>query len=585
MLGDAHFRSFSGASSGWNRHFAKPHWLTTTTDPQEVLAVLAEVTARSRNGEWIVLALAYEAASAFYPGLAVKPSPATPLLFAAAYAAPTSHPDFCEEAPNRPFTATPWRPLVSRDHYGRALADIRDNIRQGEVYQVNYTIPLACRFSGAPAALFDALARQHAASYCSRLDLGRHHIVSFSPELFFSRQGETVVTRPMKGTMPRGRTLAEDTAMAQALAACPKNQAENRMITDLLRNDLGRIARPGSVAVPELFAVERLGTAWQMTSTVTARAPLGTGLDDLFRALFPCGSITGAPKESAMRIIGQLEPAARGFYTGAIGYVAPGGDCTFSVAIRTAVFDRQTGEGHFGVGGGVTFDSEEADEYEECRIKARFLSAPAEPFELLETLRLDGCRYAFLPGHLARLERSAAYFGFSYASPAVLAALDAAINAHPTGRHRVRLLLSRDGEAHTQVFPLGPRQSGPLRLAWAARPVNADDPALFHKTTRRDRYDRALAEHPGFDDVLLINAHGQATESSRANIVIKQGGRLVTPALSCGLLPGVYRERLIARGVIAEATLTPDDLATADRLWLINSVRLWMPAIIETAPA
>lgn len=585
MLGDALFCSLSRDAPGWNRRLAAPHWLATARAVADIPAVLETACRRARDGEWIVLALAYEAAPAFDAVLSCHDAaPGTPLCFAAAYAAPSPGPASLP-ASGRPFATTPWRPLVDREHYRRALADIREAIRQGEAYQVNYTVPLASRFTGDPAAYFAALARKQGAGYCCHLDLGSRHLLSFSPELFFSRRGDTVVSQPMKGTMPRGETPEADAALAAALAACPKNRAENRMITDLLRNDLGRIAIPGGVTVPELFAVQRLGTAWQMTSTIAAELLPGTGLEQILAALFPCGSITGAPKRSAMDIIRRLEPHPRGFYTGAIGLIAPGGDCTFSVAIRTVDLDVQSGACRFGVGGGITYDSDARDEDEECRIKAAFLDracAPPAPFDLLETLRLDNGRYVLLDEHLARLARSADALGFAFQARAVDAALAAVRQAHPHGRFRVRLLVAQDGAARTEAYALGASPAAPLRVGWADRPVTAADPDLGHKTTRRALYDAALAARPECDDVLLVNEHGQVTESCRANVVAAIAGRLVTPALSCGLLPGTYRQRLLRRGVIAEAVLTPDDLATAKRVWLVNSVRLWRPAVLDT---
>ena len=586
MLGDACFLSHADRVPAWSRTFSRPHWHAAARTPEAVRQLVAAAAARADAGEWVVLALAYEAAPAFEAGLAVHPAASDPkqppLAFAAAYRGP--EPD---SGPARPaaghFATTPWRPLIDRETYRRALADIRDDIRRGEVYQVNYTFPLASRFSGDPATWFAALAREQGAAYACRIDLGRHQLLSFSPELFFARQGDAVTVRPMKGTMPRGRTPDEDRAMAAALAACAKNRAENRMITDLMRNDLGRIARPGSVAVSDLFAVERLGTAWQMTSTVTAALPRPTPLAALLAALFPCGSITGAPKRSAMEIIRRLEPHPRGFYTGTIGLIGPGGDCTFSVAIRTVVLDRQTGLCRFGVGGGVTQYSDEADEYAECAVKARFLTHPAGPFELLETLRLGAGRYAFLPEHLARLRASADYHGFALDGPAVDAALEAVRTANPGKRLRVRLLVGRDGAARCEAYSLGTGRREPMRLGLDPTPVDAADAALFHKTTRRALYDRVLAARPDCDDVALCNTRGEVTESCRANIVAALDGRLLTPALDCGLLPGTFRERLLARGIIAEARLTPADLARADRLWLINSVRLWMPAVLADA--
>lgn len=578
MFGEACFSSFAAGDAGWTRYFHDPAWTATAWELAEVTPLLGAAEAWRRDGHWLVLALAYEAAPAFDSRLETHAPGDTPLAFVAAYPAPSEPP--ARPAATGDFAIAPWRPLVSRRRYDAALGTIRDNIRQGEVYQVNYTMPLASRLRGDPSAWFEGLARHQAAGFCCRLDLGRHKVLSFSPELFFRRTGELVVVRPMKGTMARGRTLAEDARQAAALAACPKNRAENRMITDLLRNDLGRVARPGSVAVPACFEVSRLATAWQMTSTVTARVPGDVGLPGLLGALFPCGSITGAPKRSAMRLIRQLEAGPRGFYTGTFGHVAPDGDCLFSVAIRTVVCDADTGACRFGVGGGVTYDSDARDEYEECRIKAAFLYTPPEPFELLETLRLADGRFAFLPEHLARLARSAAYFGFRHDAATVSAALEAVAVACPGQRRRVRLLLCRDGAVRTEQFPLGNRQPGPARLGWADTPVEASDAALFHKTTRRARYDRALAARPECDDVLLINTAGQVTESCRANLVAAIDGRLLTPALGCGLLPGTLRERLLAKGVVAEAELTPADLARATRLWLVNSVRLWTPAVL-----
>ncbi|EFL49618.1 para-aminobenzoate synthase, subunit I [Solidesulfovibrio fructosivorans JJ]] len=584
MFGEALFSSYAAGDAGWTRYFHDPAWTATAWELSEVMPLLEAAEAWRRQGHWLVLALAYEAAPAFDPRLETHAPGETPLAFAAAYPAPSEPP--ARAAASGDFFVAPWRPLVSRRRYDAALGVIRDNIRRGEVYQVNYTLQLASRLQGDPSGWFEGLARQQAAGFCCRLDLGRHKVLSFSPELFFRRAGELVVARPMKGTMPRGRTLEEDVARAKALAACPKNRAENRMITDLLRNDLGRLARSGSVAVPACFEVSRLSTAWQMTSTVTARVPRELGLTAIFSAIFPCGSITGAPKRSAMRLIRELEGGPRGFYTGAFGHVAPDGDCVFSVPIRTVVCDADTGECRFGVGGGVTYYSDARDEYEECRIKAAFLHTPPEPFDLLETLLLTEGRFAFLPEHLARLARSAAYYGFRHDAAAVSAALEAVAAACPGRRLRVRLLLSRDGAVRTEHFPLGKRRAGPVRLGWADTPVEASDAALFHKTTRRARYDRALAARPDCDDVLLFNKAGQVTESCRANLVAAIDGRLLTPALDCGLLAGTLRQRLLARGVLAEAALTPADLARAGRLWLVNSVRLWTPAVlVGEAPA
>jgi len=585
MIGDACFLSTAPASRrlclDWTRAFAGPRWRRTALRLDAVLETLHEALDQQRQGRWLVLALAYEAAAAFDPRLPVQPPSGQPLVFAAAYDAPL--PAMPAPAVGA-FAADPWRPLVSRADYGRAIAALHENIRQGEVYQVNYAFPLQSRFHGDPAAWFAALAGRQQAGLCCRLDLGGTQLLSFSPELFFTRQGEQLTVRPMKGTLARGGTTKTDALQALALANCPKNQAENRMITDLMRNDLGRIARPGTVRVPELFAVQALGAVWQMTSTATAEAPRSVDLISVLTALFPCGSVTGAPKGSAMRLIRDLEPFPRGFYTGALGWAAPNGDCVFNVAIRTITLDERTGLCRFGVGGGVTHYSREAEEYEECRLKARFLEAGGQACSLLETLRLDKGRFAFEKEHLARLEVSAQALGFPFHRPAIEAALAQAGQASGGQRRRVRLLLGKDGSPGVELFPLPDRLERPAVLGLWPEPVDAADPTLVHKTTRRARYDRALAGRPDCDDVLLVNTAGQVTESCRANLVIRLGGRLLTPAAHCGVLPGTYRSRLLARGILAEAELTPTDLVRAEALWLINSVRLWTRAVLAPAP-
>jgi len=543
----------------------------------EVAGVVRFAGEAAGQGSFVVLTLAYEAAGAFDERLAVHASPKDgfPLAFAAAYAAPMAAPMEREFAGEGGYAASSWWALISREEYGAALSRIREYLRLGESYQVNYTAPFECDFTGDDLAWFRDLAGRQEAGYAAYLDLGRQRVLCFSPELFFSRQGDEVAARPMKGTSRRGRTRAEDARLAAALADCPKNRAENVMITDMLRNDLGRLAVPGSVGVSDLFTVERYRTVLQMTSTVRARLAPGTGLFELLRAVFPCASVTGAPKVRTMEIIRELEPHPRGVYCGAIGLLAPGGDCEFCVPIRTVSLDAEAGRARFGAGGGVTFDSREADEYEECLIKMGFLSG--EPaFELLETLLLAGGEYYLMAGHLARLRESAAYFGFPWDEAGVSRVLDAA-RGSGEGRFRVRLLLAKDGRARTEVFALA-ALPGVMRVGLAGAPVDSGDRFLFHKTTRREVYERARAGLPDCDDVILYNRDGFVTESSIANVVVSMGGELCTPPVGAGLLPGVFREELIKRGLVAERDIRAMELAAADSVWLVNSVRGFMPA-------
>ncbi len=564
-------------------HLRDPFVILEARRMEDVRPALERIDEAARQGRWTTLALAYEAAPAFDAAMRVHaPDPdGPPLLWAAIFPGPSPRPKSHSGA----YSHTPWTPLVDRDRYDAAVARIREHIRQGETYQANYTLPFACDFTGDVLAWWQDLALAQQAGYTAFLDTGRFKILSLSPELFFRRRGSRIEARPMKGTLARGRWLEEDLAHRDQLAACPKNRAENVMITDLTRNDLGRVARPGSVRVDALCAVEPYPTLWQMISRVRAELPEGACLADILAALFPCGSITGAPKIRTMGILRDLEPHARGLYCGAVGHVAPGGDCCFNVPIRTVVLDADTGRARFHVGGGITWDSSARDEYGECLVKMRFLSRPRPAFELLETLLLDRGRFAYLEAHLDRLAASARYFGFACSRDRIRSVLAALANQCGTGRHLVRLLVDERGQTHIEQRPL-PREPRRTRVVdWASKPVDSSDPFLFHKTTRREIYDQALARCPDCDDVLLVNEHGQVTESCRANLVVLLDGRLWTPARRCGLLNGVFRQQLLDRGLVRERVLRKKDVERAERLWLVNSVRRWMPAILADRPS
>ncbi|MDO8795533.1 MAG: chorismate-binding protein, partial [Vicinamibacterales bacterium] len=394
-------------------------------------------------------------------------------------------------------------------------------------------------------------------------------------------EGDHIVTRPMKGTAPRGRWPAEDAARATGLIHSPKDRAENVMIVDLMRNDLGRLARPGTVAVTSLFDAERYPAQWQMTSTVEARLRDGVGLVEIFRALFPSGSVTGAPKVRSMGILREVESSPRGAYCGAIGLIEPGGRAQFSVTIRTVTVDRTTATAEFGVGSGIVWDSEAGSEYDECRVKAAILTASPPSFELLESLRWKpdtGCR--LLVRHVARMAASAAYFGRPWDEAAARAALEratAGLTGPAAKPAKVRLLLNEAGAFRCEVQPLGLIPT-PFRVALAAAPVSSQDIFLFHKTTRRDVYAAAEASHPGVDAVILWNEHGEVTEATRFNVVAEIDGERVTPPLDCGLLAGVMRAELLDSRAITERRITIDELRAAPRLWVVNAVRGWVEA-------
>jgi para-aminobenzoate synthetase/4-amino-4-deoxychorismate lyase len=474
---------------------------------------------------------------------------------------------------------------IEKEEYLRAIAAIRSYIAAGDTYQVNYTLKLLFDFSGSPAALYQALRRNQSVGYGAFLSNGGQRILSFSPELFFRKQGNLCTVRPMKGTMPRGRTTAEDRSLRRKLQTDSKNRSENVMIVDLLRNDLGRLATPGSMRVPALFEVETYETLHQMTSTITGELPAGLRLIDLFKALFPCGSVTGAPKIRTMEIIRELEHGPRGVYTGAIGYLAPSGDAVFNVPIRTIVLAGDRGE--MGIGSGIVHDSAAEQEWEECRLKAAFLTRPSRDFQLIETLLWQEGKGYWLPEeHLARLADSADYFGFAFDREKAgreLVRLEETF-AGESGNRRVRLLLAKDGTMTGSATPCeaprtladAPAEPLPQVLLSAAR-TDARDPFLYHKTTRRDLYDRERekAVRDGYYEVLFANVRGEVTEGAISTLFIRKDGIFYTPPLQCGLLPGIFRAHFLARppGPVIEKILYPADLAAADAVYVANSVR------------
>ncbi|HWE41907.1 MAG TPA: aminodeoxychorismate synthase component I, partial [Gemmatimonadaceae bacterium] len=420
----------------------------------EVAAVLDEAERAARAGYHAVGFVAYEAAPAFDPALTVRATTPLPLAWFGIFPAPAPAPELAfADAARDAADAPQWSADTSVAAHAEALGSIHDAIGRGDVYQVNHTLRLRAPFTGDPLALWQRMRDAQPSGYCAYLDVGAHCILSASPELFFERRGDTITTRPMKGTARRGRWLAEDDAAALALASSAKERAENVMIVDLLRNDVGRVARAGSVHVSSLFAVERHPTVLQMTSTVEAELAPRTTLRDIFAALFPCGSVTGAPKVAAMRKIAEFEPSPRGAYCGAIGHLAPSGDATFSVAIRTAWLDRGTGTIEYGVGGGITWDSAPSAEYDEIRAKSAIVTSAAPRFELLETMRLTADGYARRERHLARLAESARYFAIPVELSEVEHELDAHARAARDLPRRVRLLVARDGTPRIEDRP------------------------------------------------------------------------------------------------------------------------------------
>lgn len=568
----------------WDRQIAAARLFTAPTEVAEgtnVEALLTRIAGWAEAGDCSVGALSYEAGAALDPALGTL-TRGNPWLRFSRHGAPRLL-DAAELGEllgpwRTPATLGPLRPRVAPADWQAAVGRVRDWIAAGDIYQANLTFPADLALQGHPLALFARLFSPAAAPHGGVLHLGGGRWwLCLSPELFFTLSEGDLTARPMKGTAPRAAGAVEDAAAARALAADPKNRAENLMITDLIRNDLSRVAEPGSVRVPQLFAIETYPSIHQMTSTVTAR--LRPGLDALtvLRALHPCGSITGAPKIRAMQIIAELELHARGLYTGSLGWIGPGArSAAFSVAIRT--LEVEGSRATLGLGSGIVADSEPGAEWAESLAKARFLR-PSAPRTLIETMRIAPSGIPRMDLHLDRLARSAARFGFAFDRPATRAKLAALSVADA---RRIRLLLSAEGGIVMQLSPLPPSSLGAAPVALVPLPVDPGDWRLAHKSGDRAFYDDARRESGAFE-CLFVRPDGLLTEGSFTTLFVERDGRLLTPPARLGLLPGVLRAELLLTGQAREAELTAADLAQG--FLLGNSLRGLFPARLAGAPA
>jgi para-aminobenzoate synthetase/4-amino-4-deoxychorismate lyase len=557
---------------GQSHLFVEPKEVLCAYDAETARKALNRIAEAGKEGLWAAGYFAYELGFLFEERLErhLPERNETPLLWFGLYDGPTPFAGL-PEAPDG--TAENLAPATSFAAYASAFEKVKTYIAAGDTYQVNLTFKAHFQLSGSPLGLYRRLAQSQKTAYGAYINAGDHFVLSRSPELFVSGAGDTLMARPMKGTLPRAPLASQDAADRAALANDEKNRAENLMIVDLLRNDLGRIAEIGSVKVTDLFTVETYSTLHTMTSGITAKRRPDVTMLEILENLFPCGSITGAPKLRAMEIIHEVEPLPRGLYSGSIGYIAPNGDFAFNVAIRTAVIDA-AGYGTIGIGGGIVADSLAQSEYEEALLKLRFLSDPAPPVTLIETLKWSPEEgFVLLGRHLARLLASAAYFGLSADGAEATTRLIAASQVW-TAPMRVRLTLS-DGGIEVTSVPLSPNPEK-FRFVIANETLDSTSVWLAHKTTNRAFYDSPrIAAHDtlGVDEVVFLNERGELTEGSITNLFIERSGKLLTPALSSGLLPGTLRAELIDTGKAQEAILTLADLAAADAIWLGNSVR------------
>lgn len=587
------------------RHFALldaddgAAWLLTNfrcaigaSDPD---AVFAAVDVATNGGEWAILAADYELGACFDRAM-VQPGASNPRLrgwvfgcaerldadalecfFADRLAEMPAHDRICG-------VADAVLTLDAASHAAK-VDQIRRWISEGDCYQVNLTFPVDFTAYGHPLALYARLRARQPVRYGAFVLTPEATILSFSPELFFERHGCRVVTRPMKGTAQRGATPEADARNRAALLASSKERAENVMIVDLLRNDLGRLAAPGGVNVEALCAIEAYPTLWQMVSTISADLP-DAPLRDIFRALFPCGSITGAPKIRAMARIAEMESGPRGLYTGALGWVAPGGDCRFNVAIRTLEI-HAAGHARLGIGSGIVIDADPAREYAECLLKASFVTGFDPGFELIETLRLVEGVYPLMVLHLQRIESSALALGFACDLSAISERLAAVARECRDGAHRVRLTLAHDGRLSVQHAKM-PADEQQWQIVVADEALDGDGYLLRHKTTARSRYEGVvaiLAATPAVFDAIFCNTRGEVCEGARSNVYVERDGVLLTPPVSSGLLPGVMRRHLLESGRAVERVLYRGDLLTAPAIYLSNALRGLFPVTLRSPSA
>lgn len=575
---------------GQNLLFEDPRETLVAHTANEAHAALARLESAKAEGLWAAGYLAYELGFLFEERLArhLPERSETPLFWLGLYSAPrrlsqSEAADYLAVNAGPSGTARGITPSLDLSTYTPAFDRVESLIAAGDTYQVNLTFKARFTLDGDPAALYRDLVLKQPVAYGALIRTGEHWVLSRSPELFVSLENGGLSARPMKGTMKRGRSLDEDEAGRAALGADVKNRAENLMIVDLLRNDLGRIAKIGSVRVTDLFTVETYRSLHTMTSGIEAELREGVATRDILANLFPCGSVTGAPKLRAMEIIREVEAGPRGVYTGSIGWFAPNGDLKLNVAIRTAVIGND-GTGEIGIGGGIVADSTAEEEYREALLKMKFFTDPAQPVCLIETMlwTREGGFY-LIDRHLDRLEASARYFRIPCEEQAVRALLDDWAASAGESRQRVRLTLHEvDGLAVTAT-PLSQPASDPPPFRFVIAPERLDSRSLWlaHKTTNRAFLDeprqRAVAAH-GVDEVVFLNEDGELTEGSITSLFLERGGALLTPPLTAGLLPGTLRAELIATGRAREARLTLADLEAADAVYLGNSVRGLMRA-------
>ncbi len=556
--------------------FRNPAHVFSSGDVGQVRAILERTGHQvERRRQFAAGFVSYEASPAFDGHFPARPAREFPKIWFGIYDRYEVI-DFPENAAPGDNAGVPgWELSLAEEDYRKSLARIKDYIREGDAYQVNYSFRFRADCDIDSWSLFVQMVHaQNLASqpgYCVYVNTDDWAVCSASPELFLSLDQRVLKSRPMKGTAARGHGYEDDLEIGRKLRESGKNRAENIMITDMVRNDMGKIADTGTVETTDIFSLEKYPTFWALSTTVECLTD--ASLPEIFEALFPAASVTGAPKLRAMEIINELENLPRYIYTGAAGFVFPDRGAQFNVAIRTVLIDKRKGNAEFGAGGGIVWDSDPADEFQECHTKAAVLTCSQPSFDLLETFRWsrDG-GFLNLDAHLSRLGNSASCFSWEVDLGEIRSQLWSAALDFPEADQRVRLRVSRCGRIHIQHTDYR-SLTDPYRVRLVSIPVHSKNRFLYHKTTHREVYDNALADHDDCDDVLLCNERGEITESCRANVIVELNGEFLTPPVSSGLLSGVGRALLLAERKVTEKVVLREQVVDADSLWLVNSSR------------
>ena len=562
--------------------FSRPVQIVTAQTTDEIISCLETIQQAINNGFYAAGYISYEAAPAFDKSLSVKPGNMMPLLWFGIFNKPIYQQlKYVDKNSAHPY-AKSWKSLVPIKKYNQHFTRIQQAIENKRTKQVNYTIPFESPFSGDPLLLYKQLEAAQSANYSAYLNIGGFSIISASPELFFHLKDNEITTKPMKGTIDRGLTYKDDIKQAQKLKNSRKEQNENNQIVDLMCNELEKIAVAHTVKVPKLHTIEKYPTLYQMTSTITAKLQDHIELLDIFKTLFPCGSITGIPKEETMNIITEIETLPREVYCGAIGYITPQNEAIFNVPIRTVWVDKKSQVAQYGVGGAITSDSKKENEYEEILIKTGLLTKAQTEFKLIESFGLINGQYICFAEHMKRLKESAEYFNFNLHLDKIHNELIALLQEYKQGNWKVRLLVDNNGQHNIEIDQIRP-QANNLKVRLAYDPIDQKNLFLYHKTTNRTIYEENKIKDESIFDTLLWNENDEVTEFTMGNIVVEMNHQLYTPPIKCGLLAGTFREYVLKKGEITERIIKKEELKHCDQIWFINSVRRWIPVQLQSS--